>query len=48
MIRLADAASSAVQIPSKYHYGSPVRLIYKCYPVYFPDREPTRYDTWRG
>ncbi len=43
---LADASASPVQISSKYYYGIPVRPIYKNYPVYAPDREPSGYLDW--
>ena len=40
---LAVADATPVQIPSKYYYGIPVRLIYKSYPVYHPTKEPPGY-----
>ncbi|HYV07224.1 MAG TPA: hypothetical protein VFB82_21695 [Blastocatellia bacterium] len=40
---LADPAASPRHIPSDYYYRVPVRAIYKCYPVYHPDKEPTGY-----
>jgi hypothetical protein len=43
---LAVPAATPVQISSKYYYGIPVRPVYKSYPVYRPDREPTGYLNW--
>src|SRR5690349_16669419 len=40
---LADPRIATQLISSSYYYSMPVRPIYKSYPVYRPDREPTGY-----
>ena len=42
-IPLANPAASPKHISSEYYYRIPVRPIYKSYPVYRPDSEPSRY-----
>ncbi|HEU4388150.1 MAG TPA: hypothetical protein VFV34_10155, partial [Blastocatellia bacterium] len=42
-IPLANPAASPRHISSDYYYRMPVRPIYKSYPVYRPDREPSGY-----
>ena len=40
---LADALASPAYAPSDYYYQIPVRPIYRSYPVYHPDKEPSGY-----
>jgi hypothetical protein len=43
-VPLANAAVSPKHISSDYYYRMPVRPIYKSYPVYHPDKEPSGSD----
>lgn len=43
---LADPAGSPKHVSSDYYYRIPVRAIYKSYPVYHPDKEPSAYLDW--
>ncbi len=45
-VPLANPAASPIHLSSDYYYKIPVRAIYKSYPVYHPDREPTGYMKW--
>ncbi len=45
-VPLADSAFSPQHISARYYYGIPVRPIYKNYPIYTPDKEPTGYVEW--
>jgi hypothetical protein len=45
-IPLANPIGSPKHVSSNYYYKIPVRPIYKQYPVYAPDREPTGYMDW--
>jgi hypothetical protein len=40
---LATASASPVPVSADYYYRIPVRPIYKTYPVYHPDQEPSGY-----
>jgi hypothetical protein len=40
---LATASASPVPVSAEYYYRIPVRPIYKTYPVYHPDQEPSGY-----
>src|SRR3982751_2591755 len=40
---LARAEYSPKHVPASFYYKIPVLPIYKSYPVYHPDREPTGY-----
>jgi hypothetical protein len=40
---LATAGASPVPVSAEYYYRIPVRPIYKTYPVYHPDQEPSGY-----
>ena len=42
-VPLADASRSPVHVSADYYYRIPVRPIYKTYPVYHPDQEPSGY-----
>jgi hypothetical protein len=43
LLPLANAAYSAKPISSRTYYWTPIRSIYKTYPVYHPDHEPEDY-----
>ena len=43
---LANAKYSPVHISEEEYYRTPVRIIYKSYPVYEPGREPAGYMEW--
>lgn len=43
---LATADASPVHVSEEYYYGIPVRKIYKCYPIFAPDKEPAGYMEW--
>src|SRR4030095_10750868 len=43
---LARADASPVQISSEYYYAIGIRPVYKSYPIYAPDREPSGYLDW--
>ncbi len=43
---LPEARYSPVHVSSDYYYRIPVRPIYKTYPVYHPDKEPSGYTDW--
>jgi hypothetical protein len=43
---LVDANRSPMDIPVDDYYRIPVRPVYKTYPKYEPDREPTGYQEW--
>jgi hypothetical protein len=43
---LARAEHSLRQVSSEYYYRIPVRPVYKTYPVYARDREPSGYLDW--
>ena len=45
-VPLANARYSAIHISEEQYYRIPVRVIYKSYPVYRPDREPAGYMEW--
>jgi hypothetical protein len=45
-VPLARAEYSPRPVPESFYYQVPVRLIYKSYPVYHPDREPNGYIEW--
>ncbi|MEZ5400093.1 MAG: c-type cytochrome [Bryobacteraceae bacterium] len=45
-VPLADPRYSPVHISEQLYYSMPERVIYKSYPVYHPDREPTGYREW--
>jgi hypothetical protein len=42
-VPLATASRSPVPVSAEYYYRIPVRPIYKTYPVYHPDEEPSGY-----
>src|SRR4030095_14455100 len=42
-LRMPDPAASPKYISSDYYYRIPVRPVYKTYPVYFPEKEPSGY-----
>jgi hypothetical protein len=43
---LASAAYSPVHVTEDYYYRLPVRPVYRSYPIYHPDHEPTGYQQW--
>jgi len=45
-VPLANAKYSAMHISEEEYYRIPVRIIYRSYPVYRPDREPAGYMEW--
>lgn len=45
-VPLAHADASPTHVPADYYYRIPVRLVYKSYPVYHPDKEPSGYLAW--
>lgn len=45
-VPLADAEFSPRHISARYYYGIPVRPIYKSYPIYAPEKEPSGYIDW--
>src|SRR5215831_16012841 len=45
-VPLARPEYSPKHVPEEFYYQIPVRPIYKSYPVYHPDREPTGYINW--
>src|SRR5262245_40829190 len=45
-VPLAEPSQSAKHIAAADYYRLPVRKIYKSYPSYSPDREPSGYRTW--
>jgi hypothetical protein len=45
-IPLADPAGSPKHVSAAYYYKTPVRPIYKQYPVYAPGHEPPGYMNW--
>jgi hypothetical protein len=40
---LADSKVAVVPLPAERYYALPVRVLYKTYPIYHPDREPPGY-----
>ncbi|MBI1940387.1 MAG: hypothetical protein HYS33_02640 [Acidobacteria bacterium] len=45
-IPLAESRFSPERVSSDYYYQIPARPIYRSYPVYHPDREPSGYWPW--
>ncbi len=45
-VPLAKPSYSPVHISEQAYYATPVRTIYKTYPVYHPKREPAGYMEW--
>ncbi|PYT31565.1 MAG: hypothetical protein DMG57_04790 [Acidobacteria bacterium] len=45
-VPLANPMYSPIHISEEVYYRLPVRVIYKSYPVYRPDREPSGYTEW--
>lgn len=45
-VPLANPKYSPVHISEEQYYRLPERVIYKSYPVYYPDREPAGYMEW--
>jgi hypothetical protein len=45
-VPLAEPAASPIPVPSDFYYAIPVRPIYKSYPKYHPDKEPSGYRDW--
>ena len=45
-VPLANAKYSPIHISEEEYYRTPVRVIYKSYPVYRPGREPAGYMDW--
>ncbi len=43
---LADPKASPVHVSTDYYYSIPIRDVYKSYPIYRPDREPSGYFEW--
>ena len=43
---LAVPAYTPQHVPEEYYYRLPVRPVYKSYPIYHPDREPSGYRDW--
>ena len=45
-VPLADPIGSPKHVSSSYYYKIPVRPVYKSYPIYAPDHEPSGYLDW--
>src|SRR5262245_26731941 len=43
---LADSRVSVAPLSAQRYYALPVRVMYKTYPIYHPDREPPGYMAW--
>src|SRR5262245_40727652 len=42
-VPLSEPSASPVHVPAAYYYSIPERTIFKTYPVYAPDKEPSGY-----
>ncbi len=40
-VPLAEPGASPLHAPAEYYYRIPVHPIYRSYPIYHPDREPS-------